>query len=432
MGFADAYLARQGRVPLIGEPPSPELRCIAVIPAYKEDQLHRTLFSLRSQQAFGGTAEVIVLVNAPEDAPDTIVKSSEVLIRDCRAVFASSSYDRIHFHILPLQLLPKKDAGVGLARKIGMDEAAHRFNLLNKPDGLIISCDADAIYEESYLSELDRHFSNNPLTPACSIYYEHSYGPEFSTEINAAIIQYELYLRYYLLGLRLAGHPHAFHTIGSSFVVRGDVYCRQGGMNKRKAGEDFYFLQKVIQLGNFTELNSVKVTLSPRPSDRVPFGTGAAVAKIISPGQSQWMTYQPEAFLQLKKFIDLIYGGIVSLEKVVDGGSELISSPLSTFLQESGIRDAITEIKTNTAGEEAFRKRFFTWFNAFRVLKYMNFSHEEHYKRMNISSCARKLLGICGINENSLPPDDGGLLSFLRRLERQTGYYNLPGGRNIA
>ncbi|MFN8208648.1 MAG: glycosyltransferase [Bacteroidales bacterium] len=429
MGFADAYLARQGRVPLIGEPPSPELRCIAVIPAYKEDQLHRTLFSLKNQQAFGGTAEVIVLVNAPEDAPEALVRSSEELTRDCRAVFASTSRDRIHFHILPLQLLPKKDAGVGLARKIGMDEAVHRFNLLNKPGGLIISCDADAIYEESYLNGLVRHFANNPLTPACSVYYEHSFGPEYSPEINSAIIQYELYLRYYLLGLRFAGHPHAFHTIGSSFGVRGDVYCRQGGMNKRKAGEDFYFLQKVIQPGNFTELNSVKVILSPRPSDRVPFGTGAAVAKIVSPGQGRWMTYQPEAFLQLKKFIKVIHEGIPSLERAIEADGELISSPLVSFLQESGIREALTEIRANTAGEEAFRKRFFTWFNAFKVLKYMNFCHEGHYERMFVSSCTRKLLGICGISEKSLPPDDEGLLLFLRQLERQSGFYNLPIGR---
>jgi hypothetical protein len=429
MGFADAYLAKQGRVPLIGEPPSPELRCIAVIPAYKEEQLHRTLFSLQNQQAFGGTAEIIVVINAPDDAPDSLVKSAEALVGECRTVFASKIRDNIHFHILPFQLLPKKDAGVGLARKIGMDEAAYRFNLLNKPNGIIASCDADAIYESNFLMELDGHFIENPATPACSIFFEHAYGPEFSPEINSAIIQYELYLRYYLLGLRYAGHPHAYHTIGSSFAVRSDVYCRQGGMNKRKAGEDFYFLQKVIQLGQFTELNSVKVSLSPRPSDRVPFGTGAAVAKIIAPGQGRWKTYQSEAFIQLRKFIELVNSGNPLVENALKESSGLIPSPLRTFLKESGLSEAIAEIRANTAGQEAFLKRFFTWFNAFRVLKFMNYSHEEYFERIDISQCIRQFLGKCGLNQASLPADDAGLLSLMRKLEKETGYYNLAGHR---
>jgi hypothetical protein len=427
MGFADTYLARQGRVPLIGEPPSPELRCIAVIPAYKEDQLHRTLFSLKNQQTFGGTAEVIVLVNAPENAPYLLVKNSEDLVRECRTHFANSIGSRIHFHILPLQLLPKKDAGVGLARKIGMDEAAYRFNLLNRPDGIIVSCDADAIYESGFLVELHRHFQENPATPACSIFFEHAYGPEFSPEINSAIVQYELYLRYYLLGMRYARHPHAFHTIGSSFAVRSDVYCRQGGMNKRKGGEDFYFLQKVIQLGQFTELNAVKVSLSPRYSDRVPFGTGAAVAKLITTGQGSWKTYQPEAFIQLRKFIGLVNTEISLPENTIEGSIGNIPLPLVTFLQESGLMEAVAEIRANTAGQEAFVKRFFSWFNAFRVLKFMNYSHEECFERMDISQCVRRFLGICGLNQASLPPDDAGLLSLMRELEKETGYYNLAG-----
>jgi hypothetical protein len=431
MGFADAYLARQGRVPLIGEPPSPELRCIAVIPAYKEEQLHRTLFSLQNQHVFNGTAEIIVLINAPEDAPDSLVKSSESLVRECRMSFNSSIRDKIHVHILPLQLLPKKDAGVGLARKIGMDEAASRFNLLNKPEGIIASCDADAIYESNYLMELDRHFIENPATPACSIYFEHTSGPEFPSEINSAIIQYELYLRYYLLGLRYAGHPHAYHTIGSSFAVRSDVYCRQGGMNKRKAGEDFYFLQKVIQLGHYSELNSVKVSLSPRPSDRVPFGTGAAVAKIITPGQGRWKTYQPEAFFQLRKFIELVNSEIPFNENAVEERSGHILSPLLDFLAVSGFREAVSEIRSNTAGHEAFVKRFFTWFNAFRVLKFMNFSHEEYFEKMDVSKCIRQFLGICGWDQASLPADDAGLLTLLRKLEMQTGYYNLSGQQHL-
>ena len=79
--------------------------------------------------------------------------------------------------------------------------------------------------------------------------------------------------------------PFAFHTIGSSMAVRASSYMRQGGMNKRKAGEDFYFQQKIIPLCGFTECNSTVVYPSPRPSYRVPFGTGRAMLGYLQNGE---------------------------------------------------------------------------------------------------------------------------------------------------
>ena len=37
-------------------------------------------------------------------------------------------------------------------------------------------------------------------------------------------------------------------------AVRADAYLRQGGMNRRKAGEDFYFLNKFMVLGGYGEM----------------------------------------------------------------------------------------------------------------------------------------------------------------------------------
>ena len=95
---------------------------------------------------------------------------------------------------------------------------------------------------------------------------------------------YELHLRYLNLFSRFTGFPYAYHTIGSCFGVRAETYASQGGMNKRKAGEDFYFLHKIIPLGEFREINNTCVIPSPRESDRVPFGTGAAIGKYLFRG----------------------------------------------------------------------------------------------------------------------------------------------------
>ena len=78
---------------------------------------------------------------------------------------------------------------------------------------------------------------------------------------------------------------------------------RQGGMNKRQAGEDFYFLHKIIPLGHFGEINTTRVIPSPRPSDRVPFGTGRAVRDYLA--THKFETYPLEAFRDLKQFFSI-------------------------------------------------------------------------------------------------------------------------------
>src|SRR5262249_26021974 len=160
---------------------------------------------------------------------------------------------------------------------IGMDEALRRFDAVERPGGVIVGFDADCRCERNYLTAIERHFERNSNSPGCSIYFEHPLNGPLEPAIYEAIAEYELHLRYYVQALRFGGFPHAFHTIGSSMAVRAGVYRKQGGMNKRKAGEDFYFLHKIIPLGGFTNLVETRVIPSPRASDRVPFGTGKAV-----------------------------------------------------------------------------------------------------------------------------------------------------------
>jgi hypothetical protein len=60
---------------------------------------------------------------------------------------------RIYAHALP-----QKWAGVGWARKIGMDEAVKQINANNYPDGLIISFDADSIVLPNYFQAIESAF----------------------------------------------------------------------------------------------------------------------------------------------------------------------------------------------------------------------------------------------------------------------------------
>jgi len=277
-----------------------------------------------------------------------------------------------------------------LARKIGMDEAVRRFDDIDRPGGIIVCYDADCRCERNYLRSIERHFEKNPRTPGCSIYFEHPLDGRLDAKVYEAIAAYELHLRYYVHGLRYAGFPHAHHTIGSCMAVRADVYKQQGGMNKRKAGEDFYFLQKIFPLGAFTELTDTTVNPSPRGSDRVPFGTGKAVQAHLAGNKIS--TYPLEAFLDLK----MLFDGLPATDRDEpllrsDLGDGLPES-LRTFLREQRFTEALAEIRDNTSTPAAFRTRFFRWFNGFQAMKFIHHARDHYYGERAIEADAERLL----------------------------------------
>ncbi|MBW8051767.1 MAG: glycosyltransferase family 2 protein [Cytophagales bacterium] len=285
--MSNSYLQRHKFCePQIAEPPSEKLGIVIVIPCFYEPGLTKALQSLYNCDRPCCDVEVIIVVNSPEDSPKDVLEQNIRTIREANAWILKHIDKKLRFHILHFPELPPKHAGVGLARKIGMDEAVSRLEQSPaKWRGhalIIVNFDADCLCEKNYLKSIESHFKNNPQTPACSIYYEHPLDNLESGSDLVGITKYELFLRYYVIALRYSGFPYAYYTIGSCMAVRSDVYQKQGGMNRRQAGEDFYFLQKIIQLGNFTELTATTVYPSSRRSTRVPFGTGKAISGRMS------------------------------------------------------------------------------------------------------------------------------------------------------
>ena len=138
---------------------------------------------------------------------------------------------------------------------------------------------------------------------ACSIYFEHPLsGDEFPESIYKSITLYELHLRFYFQALKYAGFPYVFHTVGSAFAVKALPYIKAGGMNRKQAGEDFYFIQKLVPSGGYFSLNTTTVYPSPRASFRVPFGTGASIGKLSGDKSPTLLTYNILAFKELREY----------------------------------------------------------------------------------------------------------------------------------
>lgn len=402
------YLGKYGLYDeLIPAVPREGLFLAVVIPCYNETGLVRCLQSLAACLPPQRPVEIIVVINHPQGANERIVRQSRSTLAEATEFIHTHGRDWLKIHLLLLEL-PVKDAGVGLARKAGMDEAVRRLERAGSADGVIVCLDADCTVTENYLAAIEAHFFLDTKTPAASIHFAHPYE-KLSGREREAIVRYELFLRYYVNGLRYAGHPYAFHTIGSSMAVRNAVYQKQGGMNRRKAGEDFYFLQKLFPLGNFTEINSCCVFPSARSSDRVPFGTGRAIGDFL--GGKEILFYDPQIFLLLKDFFDAVKCGGFYKDATALAAEQ--HKTLQAALAEIGFKDKIAEIKANVASERQFLSRFFAWFDGFTCLKTVHYLSDNFYARKNFNNTAHHLLhpGLAGLNEEML-------LESYRKLDR--------------
>ena len=418
---ANSYLSRHGLVPLqVSSPPSPRLGMVVIIPCHDEPDPLTTLDSLWSCERPVCDTEVLLVINGSDADPLAVREHNHGSYRAARAWIRAHQDSRLRFHLLYFPRLPRRRAGVGLARKLGMDEAVARLRAVDRPEGLMVSLDADCRCQPNYLVGIHEHFARHPRTPGCSISFEHPVDHIEDPALRLGITRYELYLRYYVHGLRYARSPYAFHTIGSCMAVRCEVYERQGGMNRRQAGEDFYFLQKVIPLGGFTELRETTVMPAARLSHRVPFGTGQALARCVDSEAGDYSVCTPTVFSDLRALLSRV--DLLRCPPSAGKALHDLSPSLQDFLRKQAFTERMAEMREKTASPDAFKKRFFLWFNALRTFKYVRFATRRSYREMTVEQAALTLLrwrNLAASPGGTPPPDAAALLARYRELDRQ-------------
>ena len=413
------YLKKHARFPAqIFGIPSPNLELVVVIPAYKEKDLLKSLASLKNcDLPTAADVEVIVVFNDSEKDTVAIKDLNKKMYEQACKWSLKNSRNRLKYHILYHSDLPKKEAGVGLARKIGLDEGVFRFEAVQNPKGILCCFDADSLCEKNYFEAIYDHFKKHPKAKACGIHFEHPIdGNKFPKKVYRAITLYELHLRYFVLAQRFTKFPFAFQTIGSSMATRCDAYQQQGGMNKRKAGEDFYFLHKFITLGNFKEIRTTKVIPSPRLSDRVPFGTGKAIGEITNQ-KKLFETYAPESFQDLAKFFKEVPHFFASSEIEIQQIVKQLPPSIQGYLEKVDFTKRLREIRGNTATLNAFEHRFFKWFNAFQLMKFVHFSRDHFHENVPVEEAAHWLIESHLKKDISDHLDPKELLLVLRMIE---------------
>jgi hypothetical protein len=173
-----------------------------------------------------------------------------------------------------------------------------------------------------------------------------------------------------------------------------------------------------VLLGNYGNISSTTVFPAARQSDRVPFGTGAAMKKWSEGSFELNYTYSLEAFDILKPLFSCPsqFWEMKSTEIEEFMGS--LHPSLQSFCKNSRTADELLELKNNCSNTKIFEKRFFHLLNAFWILKYLNFAHETFFSRRDLQTEAANLLQHIGIQvENNTSLEN--ILEIFRNLDKR-------------
>lgn len=305
--------------------------------------------------------------------------------------------------------LPEGD-GVGLARKIGMDLALSYLHY-SVAEPCLVCLDADTTVQPNYLEAIRAHFASS-RSGGASINYRHQDTCDPAGQ--AAIERYELFLRAYVLGLELAGSPYAFHTVGSAMACKALAYVAAGGMNRRLAGEDFYFLQHLHKVSGVMPMKGTTVHPSPRASQRVPFGTGRVVGDMLVKGEEKLMFYRPELFDLLSAWLQAVMQNTGAESIALLRAAANIEPAMADYLRQAGFEKAWHNLRMNNRDMHRLRSAFHSWFDAFRTMRMMHHLTDHGWPRVTPEEAVPPLLAKAGAGDLKTI---AGMLERLRLMQ---------------
>lgn len=352
---------------LLAEPGAP-YAAVVVIPSYGEDRsLLDTLATVPPSSA--GKPLVVLVVNQRDDCPDWACSANRKILARLRSSPANETRPRVlgpgvqhlasagHDVVLidrtePGRRLPPRQ-GVGLARKIGADFALALWARGGVKSPWIHCTDADVALPADYFERPETGLlgdgdAASGVAPAALV-YDYRHASNDPHDGSAAILQYEIFLRYYVLGLRSAGSPHSFHSIGSTLAIHTSAYAQVRGFPKREAAEDFHLLAKLAKVGRVLPLRGEPIVLSGRESKRVPFGTGHAVSLARARAQrgEPFTAYDPRNFAWLGVWLEVLKSlarkpttPIAHLLEIHAQGTEVDPARLRRILNHLGMIEA--------------------------------------------------------------------------------------------
>ena len=335
-----------------------------VIPSYGEsNHILQTLSSINKNNILLlKETLVIVVINNSSKTKNTIKndnKKSHHILKKSKFNFSLGIIDAYtkKFH------LPSKHAGVGLARKIGMDLS---IKYLKNEKSILFSTDADTIVSNLYIETVFNYFNKENIGAAV-VGFQHRSSKHRTIEIN--IKNYEKFLLSTAEKISKAGSPYGYVSMGSTMICTVDSYISIGGMTRKKATEDFYFLQELAKYCGVHSISEILVFPSARPVSRVYLGTGFRMKQAIEGEKINNLYYSEQAFILLRKWINLgISSWKINIVELIEKTTK-INEKLKEFIINEGIEQIWENLQSSSPTERHFIQQFHRWFDNLKTIR---------------------------------------------------------------
>ena len=305
---------------------------------------------------------VIVVVNNSIDSSQSIIHDNKVTFQ----LLETNDYD---FTLCVVDAssstlaLDKKNAGVGLARKIGIDLS---LPYLKSEDSIIFCTDADTIVDKNYLDTVKKYFKKNN-SKAAVVGFKHI--KPVIKEQEKAIRLYEEYLLITAKKIQSTGSPYGYVPLGSSMICTVNAYCSIGGMPRKRATEDFYFLQELAKFCKVHTIPKVLVYPSSRLNAKVYLGTAFRMKESEQGFDLNSLFFHDRSFNLLSKWIAIGQASwkldLFELKNKI----KLINPILLDFLIKEGLDDVWYNINENASSSIQFSNQFHRWFDGLKTIR---------------------------------------------------------------
>ena len=339
---------------------------IISIPCYDEyDYLFKTIISIQKQnnELLKNTLISIVINNSESENQKIIDNNAKTF----QKLFEYES--SLEFIVIDAfskkNSINDKDAGVGMARKISVDVTLPYC----KSDTIICFIDADTKLSEDYLDIIHASYIKNQWK-AATVDFEHLRDEPETIKI---ISNYENFLKSTAKNLKKSNSPYSYVPLGSTMICTQNAYIAVGGMNKRKAAEDFYFLQELQKAFGVFHINNILVYPSSRYLNRSYLGTSMRLKKCVDGALDiNSLYYSSKSFKILSIWIETALNSEkISYEEMLKKCQE-IDLDLSEILISLNFKKAWKGI-TNSSSATHFKKQFHRWFDAFKTFKLLKY-----------------------------------------------------------
>jgi glycosyltransferase involved in cell wall biosynthesis len=253
---------------IFNTPPAKGLKATIIVPVKDEElNLHGMLDALRQQVDPLGNAipdanfEVLLLANNCTDQSYALAKAYQ------------RKYPGFHLHVEEI-FLEKPHAHIGTVRRLLMDEAYQRFQILDNPDGIIISTDGDSRVDSCWLHYIFTEFERGCDVVGGRIISEYSNSPSRKFHLKDVGYRYLVsHLESHLDPCSFDPWPRHFQCFGPSTAVKCSIYEKAGRLPVLPYLEDENFRKALIRIdARIRRSPRVKVYTSSRESGKVDFG----------------------------------------------------------------------------------------------------------------------------------------------------------------